>query len=244
MPTRCEHYYIIAILVRVRIVTNMKQPTLVSELKAIGQLTTFRKNAHLAFQGEVPRYAHYVVDGVVKAYTITPDGVQRLVNIYAKHSIVPIAWLGGEASTALFYYQAMADTRAIRFTRRDFADAIENNHDMAREFIAFMSKAHTTLLLRTTGMCQTSASHKICYALYILSMRYGIERDDNHFLIPIPLTHETIGNFIGQSRENTAKTIKQLSEQGVLSYASKQYTINRDKLERYIGEDSFRTAIS
>lgn len=222
----------------------MKHAALVAELKAVGQLTTFRKNAHFAFQGEVPRHAYYIVDGVAKAYTITPDGTQRIVNIYAKHSIIPIAWLGGETSTALFYYQAMADTRVIRFTRTDFQAAMEKNPEAAREFIAFMAKAHATLLLRTTGLCQTSASHKICYALYVLSLRYGVAQGTDKFYIPIPLTHETIGNYIGQSRENTAKTIKQLSESGILTYASKHYTINKAKLERYIGEDSFRDAIA
>lgn len=221
----------------------MRYATLVAELKKIGQPVTHRKNAHLAFQGEVPRHGTYILDGVVKAYTITPEGAQRLVNIYAKHSIIPIAWLGNSATTALFYYQAMTDVRTIRFSRIDFHELINTSHEAAREYLQFLSRAHTGLLLRTTGLCQTSASHKICYALYVLSLRYGIERESGEFLIPIPLTHETIGNYIGQSRENTAKTIKQLSESGILSYSSKQYTVNKVKLESYIGEDSFRKAI-
>lgn len=222
----------------------MKYATLIAQLKSVGQPITHRKNAHLAFQGEVPRYGSYILDGIVKAYTITPDGTQRLVNIYAKHSMIPIAWLGKSATTALFYYQTMTDVRTIRFSRDDFHKIIDTKPEAAREYTEFLSRAHTALLLRTTGLCQTSASHKICYALYVLSLRYGIEREDGEYLIPIPLTHETIGNYIGQSRENTAKTIKQLSEMGILSYTSKQYMINKAKIENYIGEDNFKKAIN
>ena len=73
--------------------------------------------------------------------------------------------------------------------------------------------------------------------------RYGVERSEGEFMIPIPLTHEIIASFIGQSRENTAKTIKKLSEDGILEYASKTYTVYTTRLEHYLGEDDFREII-
>lgn len=220
----------------------MKYTNLMAGLKEVGQVAKYRKGSHLAFQGEVPRYGNYILDGVVKAYVITPDGAQRLINIYAKHSMVPIAWLSDSSSTALFYYQAMTDVRTIRFTRSELMNLVATNREVNQDYIEFLARAHTSSLLRTTGLCQTGASHKICYALYVLALRYGVERGSDLY-IPIPLTHETIGNFIGQSRENTAKTIKQLIEKNILSYQSKYYTIDKARLERFIGEDSFREVI-
>lgn len=222
----------------------MSYSNLLAELRAVGEATTLRKKSHLAFQGEVPRYGFYILDGAVKAYVITSEGSQAVVDIYAKHSILPLAWLNKTASTALFYYEAITDVRAIRFTRAQFEQALSARQEAREDYRMYLAEAHTSLLFRATGLSQSSSTHKICYALYLLLLRYGVEQPDGTTLIPIPLTHEVIASLIGQSRENTAKTIKKLSDEGILSYASKLYTVNQLRLEHYLGEDSFRDVVS
>lgn len=54
----------------------MKQ--LLSHLRAI-EFNIYRKGASIFFQGEIPRYAVIVLDGVVKAYTINHDGDESIV---------------------------------------------------------------------------------------------------------------------------------------------------------------------
>lgn len=221
----------------------MKYAKLLTELKQIGELTVLRKKTHLAFQGEVPRYAYYLLDGAVKAYVITSDGNQAIVDIFAKHSMLPVAWLNRTAPNALFYYEALADTRAIRFSRPDFEQALSRSPKMGEDYREYLAASQTALLFRATGLSQSSASHKVCYALYFLASRYGVEQDRGEYIIPIPLTHELIANFIGQSRENTSKTIKKLSEEQIIRYESKAYTVNLTRLERYLGEDAFRAIV-
>lgn len=217
---------------------------LLAELRQIGELTVLRKKTHVSFQGEVPRYAYYLLDGAIKAYVITADGSQAIVDVYAKHSMLPVAWLNRSAKTSLFYYEALVDTRAIKFTRQDFEHALIRSPKMHEDYTQYLSDSQTALLFRATGLSQSSASHKVCYALYFLVYRYGIEQDRGDYVVPIPLTHELIASFIGQSRENTSKTIKNLSQEGILQYRSKTYTVNLNRLERYLGEDAFRDIVA
>lgn len=220
-----------------------KYPQLLTSLRGIGEPRVLRKKTSIAFQGEVPRYAYYILDGAIKAYVIGPDGSQTIVDIYAKHSILPLAWLNRTAATALFYYEALTDVRVIRFKREDFERERAASLGIQTELANYLVDSQTSLLFRTAGLCQGSSGNKVCYALYFLLYRYGIEQSEGQFMIPIPLTHEVIANFIGQSRENTAKTIKSLSDEGVLSYESKIYTVNTSRLERYLGEDTFREIV-
>ena len=222
----------------------MKYPELLSALREIGEPATLRKKAHVAFQGEVPRFAYYVLDGAVKAYFISGEGIQTIVDIYSKHTILPIAWLSRMSPTSLFYYEAITDVRAVRFKRSDFEAALESNVAMKTDYVKYLADAQTASLLRSTGLCQPNANYKVCYALYLLVHRYGVQQKEHEYTIPIPLTHEIIANFIGQSRENTAKTIKKLSEDGILDYASKTYTVYTTRLEHYLGEDSFREIVT
>jgi CRP-like cAMP-binding protein len=115
---------------------------------------------------------------------------------------------------------------------------------MREEYTQYLADAHTAVLFRATGLSQSSANYKVCYALYYLSFRYGVEHQPGEYVIPIPLTHELIANFIGQSRENTSKTIKKLSQDKILTYNSKAYTVNTARLERYLGEDAFREIVA
>lgn len=222
----------------------MSYSNLIEKLREIGDSVVIRKKAHIAYQGEVPRYAYYLLDGAVKAYVIASDGNEIIADIYAKHSLLPVAWLSRSSSTAIFYYEAISDVRAIRFSRADFELVISENPDAKEDYLKYLANIQTAQLFRNAGLCQTSADRKVCYTLYLLVYRYGVERNPGEFMIPIPLTHEIIGNLIGQSRENTAKTVKKLSDEKVFSYESKTYTVDLPRLENYLGEEGFRELIT
>ncbi len=222
----------------------MSYPKLLEQLRKVGDQTLLPKKAHVAYQGEVPRYGYYLLDGAVKGYNIGPDGGETIVDIFARHSLLPVAWLNRTSPTAIFYYAALTDIRVIRFTRQDFERILEQSPDAQQEYTKYLSSSQTALMFRATGLSQSSAAHKVCYALYYLVYRYGVKRPDGTYMIPLPLTHELIGNFIGQSRENTTKTINSISEEKIISYESKVYTIDMVRLEKYLGEDSFRKLVN
>ena len=49
-----------------------------------------------------------------------------------------------------------------------------------------------------------------------------------------------LAGLIGQTRESTAKNLKLLKDAGVVDYTSSTYTVNKARLEAYLGEDAFR----
>ena len=216
----------------------MKQ--LLSQLREVGTLTLHRKGSSLYFQGEVPRYAVILLDGVVKAYTISREGNETIVHLYGKGSILPLAWVNSQSPTALFNYEAVNDVRCLKLKRDDFLHIMSKKPEYLREYLDYMVHNQASMLLRITGLAQSRAIEKICYTLYFLMFRYGIDRGSGDYVIDLKLTQTLLAELIGQTRESTAKNLKVLKEAGVVDYTSSTYTVNKPRLEAYLGEDSFR----
>ncbi len=217
----------------------MKQ--LLSHLRTIGTPSIYRKGSSLFFQGEIPRFATIILDGVVKSYTINHDGDEAIINLHGKGSIIPIAWVNDQAPVALFNYDAVNDVRVLKINKSDLLDAVNGNQAFQKEYLHYIVQSQASLMLRVTGLCQARASAKICYTLYFLMFRYGIEKQPGIFEIDLKLTQNMLANLIGQTRESTAKNLKILKEAGVIDYTNSTYFVDKTKLEQYLGEDSFRS---
>ncbi len=55
----------------------------------------------------------------------------------------------------------------------------------------------------------------------------------------LELTHVVIADLVGLTRETTAIELNKLKKLGIVKYDSKEYVINKKKLEHHMGEDSF-----
>ena len=216
----------------------MKQ--LLLHLRTVGTPDIYRGGESIFFQSEVPQFAVIVLNGVVKAYTISPEGDKTIVQFYGKGSILPGDWVNSQSSTALYNIDAVNDVRVLKVKRSDFQAAIESNPEFQREYLNYMLQAQAAMMLRITGLCQSRASYKICYTLYFLLFRYGVARDDDTYLIDLKLTQGMIAELIGQTRESTAKNLKALKLAGIVDYNSSSYSVDKRKLESYLGEDGFR----
>jgi len=220
----------------------MKQ--LLAHLKSIGTPSIYRKGASIYFQGEVPRHAVVMLDGVVKSYTISPEGDETIITLYGRGSILPIAWVNSQSSTALFNYDAVNDVRVVKLEKNRLREAIDTSPVYLREYLEYMSSSQAALMLRITGLAQSRAIEKICYTLYFLLFHHSIERNDGCYEIDLRLTQGMLASLIGQTRESTAKNLKILKDAGIVDYSSSTYIVNKAKLEAYLGEDSFRNLLA
>ncbi|HTK39380.1 MAG TPA: Crp/Fnr family transcriptional regulator [Patescibacteria group bacterium] len=214
--------------------------SLASLLKEHGQMRTYRHGTSVLLQGEIPRHVYVVLDGLVRAYTISSSGEERYVGLYGKGDVFPLSFAIGEATSALFYYEAVSDTRALCVDKPSFDNALLTNHDAATSLLAHVGREYTTLTLRLTALAQARTIEKLAYTFYFLVFRYGIEREKGWYVIDIKLTQSMLGSLIGQTREGTARNLKQLVRAGVVQYKGSLYSVHREKLISFLGEDAFR----
>ena len=180
--------------------------TLIQQLRPYSTMRVVKKGANVLFQGEIPRRAMIVRDGVIRAYTITSTGEERVVALYGKGDIFPLTWILGETTNTLFYYDAITEARLMTFSKEDLDKVLAENGEASRALMTFVGNQYTAMLLRITGLEQSRAVEKIGFTLYYLLFRYGVEKKPGVYTINIKLSQLMISNLVGLTRESSTKT--------------------------------------
>lgn len=211
------------------------------KLRPYSQLRTYKKGANIFFQGEIPRHGAMITDGFVRAYSITTTGEERTITYFTKGDILPLSWLMETTTTSLFYYEATSDVRLLLFSRDDFTSQVLGDPHTLRAMVDLLSTDYSAAMLRINGLEQSRANEKVAYTLYYLMFRYGVAtQDEQVYLIDMTLRHTTIASLVGLSRESTTKILGSLQKLSIVHYEKGRYSVNKQLLENYIGEDSFR----
>lgn len=202
-----------------------------------------KKGTILLYQSEVPRRAVVVHRGLVRAYAITSTGEERTIALHDNGDILPLSWVFGETMASLFYYDALVDSEIITIPKADFVEATTKNPPIMAEILALAMNEYTSLLLRITALEQANAAEKIALTLYYLLFRHGKETSPGVYAISIKMTQSMIASLVGLTRESTAVNLKLLKKKGIVSYNHFDYVVDKTRLERFVGEDSFKSAL-
>lgn len=199
-----------------------------------------KKGATILYQSEIPRSAFIVRKGLVRAYTITSTGEERIVSLHSRHDLFPMSWVYGETSNTLFYYEATSDCELICVQKQTLHDVIMNNHTLLQALFKTSINEYTSLLIRVTALEQSTAAEKIAMTLYYLLMRHGVQKKPGEYTINFKMTQSMIASLVGLTRESTAVSLKLLQRKQIISYNSFIYVVNKPKLERFVGEEGFK----
>jgi len=200
---------------------------------------TFKKHSILLYQGEVPQMAYVVVSGVIKVYSINASGEEQIVTFETPGDLFPSPWIFGKASHTLYYCEALCDSEVLQMPRRELIAYIESHPKAQSSLLDYFAGRYTGLLMRITALEQSRAREKIMFTLYYLLFRYGKETRHGIFTVGIKLTHSVIAGLVGLTRETTTNELTKLKAEKVLRYTTHKYAIDKAKLERLLGEDSF-----
>lgn len=219
------------------------QATLLSIAKEAGTPKLFRAGSSLYFQGEVPRDVCVIQDGIVRGYSITNGGDERILSFYSKGDILPLAWALGGASAAFSYYEAVNDTRVIMIEKSKFTNLCETRPEFIQSVLRASGREYTGATLRIMSLTQSRTIDKLTYSLYYLAYRFGIERPNGETLINMKLSQITLATMIGQTREGTARNLKELVDKKAVSYKGSSYQVHMDRLLALLGEEDFRKLV-
>lgn len=213
---------------------------LTQHLKNKTHMRVFKKGATLLFQGEIPRHAFIIHSGVVRAYSVKTSGEESIVSLFTKGDIFPLPWLIGTTSNSLFYYEAVDDVRVTCVAKQDFHDVLAKNPQLMNDLLRFVATQYTSLLVRITGLSQSRAIEKISFTFYYLLFRHGVPGDNDVYKINLKLNHAMVASLTGLTRESTTTNLGILKEKGIIDYNRTSFSVNKRRLESFIGEDGFR----
>lgn len=199
-----------------------------------------KKRAVLFYQGEIPRHAQIIRSGLVKVYTITGSGEERVVCLHSKGDVFPLPWIFDETSNSLFYYEAVTDCEIMSLSKVTLTKLFASDPQLLGRMLKFVASEYTTLLMHITALEQSRAAEKIGFTLYYLLFRYGKKLESGSYVIDLKLTHPMIASLVGLSRESVVINLRSLRRKGIIQFHHFTYEINKPLLEKFLGEDSFK----
>lgn len=216
---------------------------ILSAIRTKATKRSFKKRSILLYQGEAPRMAYVLKSGVVKVYTINNAGEEQIVAFQASRDIFPSSWIFGKSSTTLYYFEALTDCEVLTLPREELHKHLVASPEALASTLDYFVTNYTGLMMRVTALEQSRAREKIMFTLYYLLFRYGRPARSGRYVIQLGLTHSIIASLVGLTRETTTTELSKLKRQKVLDYNLHNYTVNKEKLERMLGEDSFHDVI-
>lgn len=216
---------------------------MLSGVKHKATTRSFKKRSILLYQGEAPRMAYVLKSGVVKVYTINQAGEEQIVAFHAKEDIFPATWIFSKSATTLYYYEALTDCEVFTMPREELYQGLVASPELMVSTLDYFVTNYTGLLMRVTALEQSRAREKILFTLYYLLFRYGRPTKAGRYIIELGLTHSIIASLVGLTRETTTAELSKLKHQKVLDYNLHNYAVHKEKLERLLGEDSFKDVI-
>ena len=204
-----------------------------------GTVRHFKEKTPIIYQGEVPRCGFFLKKGIVKAYNLHANGNEQILRFYGPGEFFPLPWLYGKAATEFYYYEAAENCEVISVTKQDVDHIIAHDPELKEYIFQSLLSDQAALHLRIISLEQPRANEKLEYTLYYLLFRYGKNIGDEKYVINMHLTHITLANLVGLTRETITMEMNKLKRKGVISYSKKVYKVDRRKLEQVIGEDNF-----
>lgn len=195
----------------------------------------FGKGNIIYFQGEAPRQAYLVQDGSVRVYAIDDQGEEYVVGFYTKGDVFPLDWLHGYSKSAMFYYEALTPCELAPIEKTTFETSEDpgiNQYVLDR----FLHIANSNLV-RNLALQQPRAKDKIIYFFYFLAIRHGNETAAGLYTLGIPLTHQTIANCLGLTRETVATELGNLKRLGAVAYRNKKYIVDKKLVIKAVGKE-------
>lgn len=202
------------------------------ELERIGRAArdkSYPKGSVILFEDDPGDALYVVLSGQVKVVLIGEDGREVIL------SILKIGDFFGEMSLIddqprSAHVIAIEDSDLLVLRREDFRACLEESPRIALGLLQALSRRLRRADDKIGGLVLLDVNGRVARLL--------IELADEHDgqTIPRKVTHHTIAQMIGSSRETVSRTIRDLADQGLIQVSRKDITIlQRPPLEDLAG---------
>jgi CRP/FNR family transcriptional regulator len=190
----------------------------------------FKKGQTILFQGEVPRYAYVIKEGVVRTYNISANGDEQIISLSGKYDILPEAWFLHDAVVAYYFYGAFTDCQVYLVPREELIAKVAGSLELSQFLLQRSMRLHIGAKVHINALEQPKSRDKLVHLLHYLLLRFGEDAGNGSMRINLRLTHQTLADMLGTTRETIALELSRLRKEKVINYRQQLYTVNKPKL--------------
>ena len=197
----------------------------------------YAKGEIIVFQGEAPRTAFLVKNGVVKVYNLNHNGDEKPVGFRFQNDLFPVSWLFEKAPSALYYYEALTDVVLYHVPREAYLGFLKKHPEEMYIQLERMVMDDMGNLLRLNALQHSRARDKLIYTLHYLVVSRGQMITADTAEILLDLTHQDFANLTGLTRETAATELNKLKSLGVITYGKHEsYRVKVKELNKALND--------
>jgi CRP/FNR family cyclic AMP-dependent transcriptional regulator len=199
------------------------------ELLKFAELTrerTYPKGSVILFQGDPGDSLYVLRQGRAKVVLIGEDGREVILGVLEPGAhFGELALIDDQPRSA--HVIAMEDSQLLILRREDFRRRVEANPSVAWALLTELSRRLRRADQKIGGLVLLDVPGRISRLLLDLSS------ESTNGTIEKPLTHQTIAQMIGASRETVSRAMKDFQQEGLIRVERRRIAVaNRDALEK------------
>ena len=153
-----------------------------------------------------------------------------MISLSSEYDILPEAWFLGEASVAYYFYEAFTDCTVYAIPRDELVKKVNESPAFANHLLQRFMRLYVGASVHINALEQPRSRDKLVHLLHYLMMRYGEEIGRDKCRLNLRLTHQTLANMLGVTRETIATEIARLRREKVVDYKQQTYIIHKPSL--------------
>lgn len=186
----------------------------------------YQARADLFLEGDDAGHVLEVLEGVICAYRLLPDGHRHVVSFYYPGDLLGYCCLNIHAFSA----QALTMVRVRRIPRNVVDRMVETKPDFARRLLKLAANELSATRNHLLCLASKSAEAKMASFLVALSRRNAAAGEDPN-RVSLPMTRIDIGDYLGLTIETVSRTLSKLKRAGVISLPRTSVVLIRQPAE-------------
>ena len=195
-----------------------------ADLVALAQLIRerqFPKGSLILSQGDAGEALFLIKGGQVKVTVVAEDGREVILSVLGAGSFFgEMALVDDEPRSA--HVIAMEDSSLLVLRREDFYARLRSSPEVAISLLREISRRLRRADEKIGSLVLLDVNGRVAHLLLRMADDEGGDR------ISRKLTHHTVAQMIGSSRETVSRTMRNLVERGIIQVTRKEITL-RDR---------------
>lgn len=192
----------------------------------------YGKGQSILRPGDVVQKVHFLSEGSVIQYDISPAGNMVILNVFKPGTFFPMSNVLNDVPSAYFFEAATPSS--IRLApAAHVIDFMKSNPEVTFDLLARVYKGTDGLLGRMNQLMGGSAASRVTFELLNASYRFGESNPDGSTFIQ--LSENDIAKRSGLSRETVNRTIRRLKADDIIRVARRGIEVTDvERLEQAI----------
>ncbi|MCL4768433.1 MAG: helix-turn-helix domain-containing protein [Hyphomicrobiaceae bacterium] len=188
-----------------------------------GSLQVSEAREDIFLDGDDARNVFEVLDGIVCAYRILPDGERHIVSFYYPGDVIGHCSLGTYSYSA----QALTPVRLRRVPRSIIERSMAQRPELAQRFLRLAALELAATRDHLVCLAAKSAEAKVAAFLMALSRRNAAVGEDPG-RIKLPMTRLDIADYLGLTIETVSRMLSKFKRKGFIDLPRATLVVLKD----------------